>query len=376
MELAQRAHQETWFSDIPPAERTRLVRYFARQTGDADAAEDLTQETLIEAWRHADRLIDADAHERWLFGIARNVGRRWARAHGRERARQVTTDAVDLDGLPGDDEDINWELEREDLAGLLDRALAELPETTRTLLLQHYIDELPQAELAQKVGLSEGAVAVRIHRGKMTLRRLLEHDEPAEGEDRFAWQETRIWCPHCGMRKLWGRFGPNNTSFSLYCPDCHPTDKVHVVNGEHTADELAGITTYKPAFNRVMEWAIGFYRPGLTTGTVNCHRCGRPTQLHRHLPDTIPLPWRDEPGVHFRCTCHDEPFDAALSALTLWLPEGRLFWRAHPRIRRLPTQEIDFAGRAAVVTTYQSLTDSAEFAAISDRDTLELLGIA
>ncbi len=55
------------------AERARLVRLCAYLTGDAQAAEDLAQETLVEAWRHAHKLHDPHGREPWLRAIARNV---------------------------------------------------------------------------------------------------------------------------------------------------------------------------------------------------------------------------------------------------------------------------------------------------------------
>src|SRR5262249_6975077 len=132
--------------------------------------------------------------------------------------------------------------------------------------------------------------------------------------------------------------------------------RFYLVNGEYTATVLAGVKAFKPAFSRVMAWAIDFYRAGLGTGLVHCHRCGRPATLHRHLPHEIPSPWRDEYGVHFRCPCHETPFDIALTALTLWLPEGRRFWRDHPRIRRLPMREVEAEGQPAIVTSFESVT--------------------
>src|SRR4028119_417297 len=68
---------------ILPAERARLVRFCAHLSGSRDAAEDLAQETLIEAWRHRDRLYDPQGHQQWLSAIARNVCMRWRRAQGR-----------------------------------------------------------------------------------------------------------------------------------------------------------------------------------------------------------------------------------------------------------------------------------------------------
>ncbi|HEX6475422.1 MAG TPA: sigma factor, partial [Candidatus Limnocylindria bacterium] len=67
-------------------DRARLVRVCAAISGDRQAADDLAQETLQEAWRHRDKLHEPAGFERWLNAIARNVCRRWARQRGRELA--------------------------------------------------------------------------------------------------------------------------------------------------------------------------------------------------------------------------------------------------------------------------------------------------
>lgn len=64
---AQRADEAATSDAAWSAERMRLVRACARITGDAEAAEDLAQDTLIEAWRHAHTLRDP----RGARGVAR-----------------------------------------------------------------------------------------------------------------------------------------------------------------------------------------------------------------------------------------------------------------------------------------------------------------
>ena len=67
--------------DTLTSERARLVRLCTRATGDPDAAEDLAQEALFEAWRAAHKLpegVSAEERGRWLSVIARNVCLRWA----------------------------------------------------------------------------------------------------------------------------------------------------------------------------------------------------------------------------------------------------------------------------------------------------------
>src|SRR5260221_13255506 len=81
------------FEAMLRAERPLLVRLCRRLTGSDAAAEDVAQETLLEAWRHADMLTDATGASRWLAAIARNVARRWARRQGRDAARLVPLEA-------------------------------------------------------------------------------------------------------------------------------------------------------------------------------------------------------------------------------------------------------------------------------------------
>src|SRR5258707_6257256 len=79
--------------------------------------------------------------------------------------------------------DVTLELERDELARLLDRALALLPAETRQVLIARCVEESPQAEVAARLGVSEGAVAVRLQRGKLALRRVLAGELRAEAAD-------------------------------------------------------------------------------------------------------------------------------------------------------------------------------------------------
>ena len=161
--------------DVLVAERARLVRLCAQLSGWPDAAEDLAQETLIEAWRIRDRLYDPSGYSQWLSAIARNVCRRWVRSHGRDLVHRAPQPAgfdplrSILEQQPSDDFDLEVELERGELAVLLDRAMSLLPEATRAVLVQRYIEDKPVAQVAERMGLSEGAVEMRLQRGKLAL---------------------------------------------------------------------------------------------------------------------------------------------------------------------------------------------------------------
>ncbi|HEU0001434.1 MAG TPA: RNA polymerase sigma factor [Ktedonobacteraceae bacterium] len=125
-------------------ERARLVRLCAHLTGHPEAAEDLAQETLLEAWRNQHKLLEPANREgwaKWLAAIARNVCLRWLRGYSRDLGHfasfsqyQSETELSIEDTIAGD-VDIEIELERDELAQLLDRALALLPPATRDVLI-------------------------------------------------------------------------------------------------------------------------------------------------------------------------------------------------------------------------------------------------
>ena len=73
---------------------------------------------------------------------------------------------------------------------------ALLPPATRDVLVRHYVDGSPHAEIAACLGVSPGAVSMRISRGRVVLARLLAPEPPD------AWGDTRVWCTSCGSAKL------------------------------------------------------------------------------------------------------------------------------------------------------------------------------
>ena len=132
------------------------------------AASDLTAETFAQAWLSRRSFRDqADGSALpWLIGIARNVARESARRDKVEtRARRrlgLPTDLASEDGYAEVEERLS---PREALA----QGLEKLPEHEREALELRVVDELPYAQVADKLGVRPTAARLRVSRA---LRRL------------------------------------------------------------------------------------------------------------------------------------------------------------------------------------------------------------
>ncbi len=383
------AASDAWIAALP-LQRSRLVRYCSQRTRNVDAAEDLAQETLFEAWRHLHKLHDPEGLERWLGAIARNVCRRWARGRGNELAHHAPSapdqddDAASWEEMVAGDFDLEVELERTELVELLDRAMALLPPDTRQVLLQRYVREAPQEEIARQLGVTESAVEARLQRGKLALRRTLttrfRQDAVAYGLVAAlgdGLQETRIWCPGCGRRRVEGHLQADHGELLLQCPDCSQQGVRNCLDA-HKGNALQGLRGYKPALSRVLDSIYRLFQVNAVDGVVCCPRCrsGMPIQVES-LSERSPR-WGFSSTISIRCSqCGIEGIDDSESwhSLTWSLPEVRRFWREHPRMRFLPVRETEVDGSPAVVTALESLTDGARVDAIFLRATGKVLRV-
>lgn len=401
-----------------PAERLRLIRLCARLSGDPHAAEDLAQETLIAAWRGADRLRDAEAWRPWLSGIARNVCLRWQRSHFREQSRRATLSSgggtagesnfavasarlapsANTDGMESLAADFDLEaiLERAELTALLDRALGNLTAPTRSLLMERFVDDLPPAEIAARRGLTENAAAVRLHRSKESLRRVLatapfRADALAYGlldaDTVDGWQETRIWCPICGYARIEGRFiqneadtgNPCTPRFAVRCPRCVGCLGMDFTTCHAALDAetlLGSIKGYKPALSRVTDWWMQRYESAIATGETACGGCGRRARATATPPPGTRADLLTVRGLYFRCdACAPRTGCVTPTGLAFHTPAVQRFWREQGRMKWLWERDVTVDGRAAVSICMGSVTGTATIETILARDTFETLRV-
>jgi RNA polymerase sigma-70 factor (ECF subfamily) len=146
----------------------RLTEFVASLVaGDRHRAEDLVQETMLRAWRHADELLPLDRSPRpWLFTVARRLVIDAHRAR-EARPREVDTEVLDL--VPATDE-----LERVLVRAPVRQALAQLQPAHREVLVHLHYLRYSVAETAQALGIPAGTVKSRSYYAVQALRVALE----------------------------------------------------------------------------------------------------------------------------------------------------------------------------------------------------------
>jgi RNA polymerase sigma factor (sigma-70 family) len=144
-----------------------LLGYFARRTGDAEVAADLTAETFASAIVAKRRFRPGGSPAAaWLFTIA---GRRLADYHRHGQVEQRMRRSLEMERRPLTAEDAEMiRLLAEDATGTL---LADLPADQRDAVVAHVVDDRGYPELAGELHVSEATVRQRVSRGLATLRR-------------------------------------------------------------------------------------------------------------------------------------------------------------------------------------------------------------
>lgn len=141
---------------------------YARVGGDAATAEDLLQETLLEAVRSAGGYRGDAALSTWMCAIAR---RRLARHY--EAERRAETARRGLHAVPGPD-DGDSALELAEQRDEVIRALGQLSPLHRQVLVLKYLDGCPVEEIAAQLGRRPVQVQSLLQRARDGLRRQLE----------------------------------------------------------------------------------------------------------------------------------------------------------------------------------------------------------
>lgn len=354
------------------AAQPRLERLARVQGVAPDGVDDVLQETLIEAWQHLEHLRTPERFDAWLNGICRNVCLRWLRMQGTTARRQTSFSALQheaRDGSIGDlleiadplALDLDEEVSRQDLAVLLDRAMGHLPPRTREALELHYIADLPQREVAQRLGVSTNALEVKLHRARHQLRQVLNGALRAEAESfglavdakqLEGWRETGIWCFICGRQRMIGCFEPlphGGIDMRLRCPVCSPSSRLDHIDIVNTGGvvSLENLRSFRPALKRVIQMVPNFYAKALKTGYQTCPSCRSPAKLRGIEQYTFPPPFHKRVGLVLECPQCGDQVSGIISAC-MGDAAIQQFLAQHPRCVLGSEEVVEYQGQEAI----------------------------
>src|SRR5215216_4402770 len=170
------------FSELYRAHLRDVYSYSYYRVGNHHDAEDLTEQTFLQAYRHFER-AQRESNGRplrpWLIRIAHNL----ASNYHRDRARRPTSalDSIDPVSHPHGTEQVVEG--REELREVM-QGLTHLPDDRREALIMRFALGMSNREIARALGRTDGATKVLIHRAIKQLEEKLgtEAEEEADNE--------------------------------------------------------------------------------------------------------------------------------------------------------------------------------------------------
>jgi RNA polymerase sigma-70 factor (ECF subfamily) len=164
--------------------RQKLFQYTLLMCGHREDAEEVAQETLLKVFEKLDQLREPEHMKAWVFRIARNTcfmkRRKSVFAPVEELSLDELMPRLGEDGNSRRLEIADWSALPEDLAinsqlgAILRRAIEELPEIYRAVILLRDVEELSTEETAQILDVTEETVKTRLHRARLAVRQSLD----------------------------------------------------------------------------------------------------------------------------------------------------------------------------------------------------------
>ncbi len=152
-----------------------VYRLALRLSRDEQDAEDIVQETFLNAFKAIDTFQGAASLSTWLYRIAYNA------AMMRHRTSQPSVSIEDTldEGLPVPEQFFDWcclpeqEFQTQEVRAQLEQALDDLPESLRGVFVLRELEGLSGQETAEVLQISIDVVKQRLHRARLWLRERL-----------------------------------------------------------------------------------------------------------------------------------------------------------------------------------------------------------
>lgn len=174
---ALQAGRASALEDLMARHREALFRFSLRYLRDETAAADVVQETFVRVYFKAPRFEPRSSVKTWIYAIALNLCRDFARSRTR-RASDLRLDAAPGAGgtvSPPEDRapSPSEQTEIGDRFEFLRRAVDLLPHKLKSALVLFSLEERTQSEVAEMLDTTPKTVELRVYHAKKKLRELL-----------------------------------------------------------------------------------------------------------------------------------------------------------------------------------------------------------
>ncbi len=150
------------------------VRSTLYQLCGAEALDDLVQEVFLRAWKGLPQLRETSQFSTWLYRICWNVASDQRRQFAQQRSfnskLKANTDCLPQDSKLSQAPDL-MELHYQDI---IQRGLQQLSFEHRAVLVLHDLEDVPQKEVAQILGIAVGTVKSRLFHARSSLRQYIQ----------------------------------------------------------------------------------------------------------------------------------------------------------------------------------------------------------
>ena len=138
-------------------------------TGGNDVlAKDLTQETFIKVWKNLDTFRNESGIATWIYRICVNTCLAEIR---REKKEEKKLQIDDLQISESSEDPV----EKEDMLFQLYKCINQLGSTNKAIILLE-LEDVPQVEISEIIGIKHDAIRTRIHRIKQQLTKCANHE--------------------------------------------------------------------------------------------------------------------------------------------------------------------------------------------------------
>jgi len=180
--LAQlaRSGDRSAFGQLVDLYKDKIFHLAYRMTGSRQEAEDIVQETFMRVYANLDKYDSRWKFSTWIFRIGNNLC--IDRLRKRRPTWSLDAENPDADGgdgyamLPTNDASPEDRMVLSEMQKNIRDAIAQLPDKYRSVVVLRYLQDLSLNEIADILELPVSTVKTRLHRGRESLRRKLEHD--------------------------------------------------------------------------------------------------------------------------------------------------------------------------------------------------------